>query len=76
MSLQSVAHNSKPEEFCSALFLSSSAEEKGPVEGEDSLDELGRDEQEYVRRRLRDELGREPSEEEVKEWLRRHTEGY
>jgi hypothetical protein len=53
-----------------------SAEEKGPADGDDSLEQAGRDEQEYLRRRLRDELGREPSEEEVNEWLRRHTEGY
>lgn len=52
-----------------------SADEKEP-EGDDALGEAGRDEREYVRRRLRDELGREPSEEEVNEWLRRHTEGY
>lgn len=25
---------------------------------------------------LRDELGREPTEEELDEWLRQHTEGY
>lgn len=55
-----------------------SSEERAPApEGEDaSLDEAGRDEREYVRRRLRDDLGREPSEEEVDEWLRQHTEGY
>jgi hypothetical protein len=52
------------------------AEEKEPADSDASLDEAGKDEHEYVRRRLRDELGREPSEEEVNEWLRRHTEGY
>lgn len=40
------------------------------------LDDAARGEQEYVRRRLREELGREPSEEEMDEWLREHTEGY
>lgn len=55
-----------------------SAEEEAHAEdgGDDSLDEAAETEREYVRRRLRDELGREPSEEEVDEWLRRHTEGY
>ena len=53
-----------------------SSEERAP-EGEDkSLDETAKDEREYVRRRLREALGREPSEEEVDEWLRQHTEGY
>ena len=48
-------------------------------EGEDdgaTLEDVARDEREYVRERLRGELGREPSEDEVSEWLRRHTEGY
>lgn len=41
-----------------------------------SLEDVVRDEEEVPRQRLRDQLGREPSEEEVKEWLRQHTEGY
>lgn len=53
-----------------------SSEEKAPDEDESSLEEAGRDEREYVRGRLLDELGREPTEEEVNEWLRHHTEGY
>ena len=44
--------------------------------GGDTLDDAARDEKEYVRGRLRGELGREPSEEELSEWLRQHTEGY
>lgn len=40
------------------------------------LEEAVREEREYVRRRLREELAREPTEEEVDDWLRRHTEGY
>ena len=46
---------------------------------EDAGDELegeARKEREYVRRRLREELQREPAEEELDEWLRQHTEGY
>jgi hypothetical protein len=48
-------------------------------ESEDSnapLDDAARNEREYVRQRLRDELKREPTEGEVDEWLRQHTEGY
>lgn len=41
-----------------------------------TLDETARKEQEYLRQRLREELKREPSEEELNEWLRQHTEGY
>ena len=41
-----------------------------------ALDETAQTEREYVRGRLREELKREPSEEEVDEWLRQHTEGY
>ncbi len=40
------------------------------------LEDAVRDEREYVRARLRGELQREPTEEEVDDWLRRHTEGY
>src|SRR5215213_642326 len=43
---------------------------------DDSLDEAAKDEREYVRRRLREELKREPTEQELDEWLRQHTEGY
>lgn len=40
------------------------------------LEDAARDEREYLRGRLRDELKREPTEEELSEWLRQHTEGY
>lgn len=40
------------------------------------LEEAARGEREYVRERLREDLGREPTEEETSDWLRRHTEGY
>lgn len=50
---------------------------EAPVpDGEEPLEEAVREEREYVRRRLHDELGHEPSEEEIDEWLRQHTEGY
>ena len=42
----------------------------------DTLDDVARRERDDMRPRLRDELGREPTEEELDEWLRRHTEGY
>lgn len=40
------------------------------------LNKIAKTEHEYLHRRLRDELGREPTEEELDEWLRQHTEGY
>jgi len=45
-------------------------------EHEPDLDGVVREEQEYLRERLRTELGREPSEDELNEWLREHTESY
>jgi hypothetical protein len=45
-------------------------------DGDRGLEDAARDEREYVRERLREELGREPAQEELDEWLRRHTEGY
>lgn len=55
-----------------------SSEEAGePDDAVDApLDDAARDEREYVRRRLREELQREPTEGELDEWLRQHTEGY
>ena len=40
------------------------------------LDDAARTERDYVRQRLGEELRREPTEQEVDEWLRQHTEGY
>lgn len=42
----------------------------------DTLDDVARREREDMRPRLRNELGREPTEDELDDWLRRHTEGY
>ncbi len=47
----------------------------GP-QSDDSLEDAARGEREYVRERLRGELDRDPTEEEVNDWLRKHTEGY
>lgn len=43
---------------------------------ENSLEETAQQEHEYLRQKLRDELQREPTEQETDEWLRQHTEGY
>lgn len=40
------------------------------------LSEAARAEHEFLHERLRQYLGREPTEEELDEWLRQHTEGY
>ena len=40
------------------------------------LEDVAKTEHRYLHERLRKELGREPTEEELDEWLRRHTEGY
>ena len=45
-------------------------------EADATLDDAARSERDYVRERLRGELKREPTESELDEWLRRHTEGY
>lgn len=44
--------------------------------GGETLADAARDEREVAAQRLRDELNRDPSDEEIDEWLRRHTEGY
>lgn len=43
---------------------------------DDGLGDAARGEREYVNQRLREELEREPTKEEIDEWLREHTEGY
>ena len=53
-----------------------SADETPAPDDDDSLEDAVREEREYVRSRLREELQREPTEEEIDEWLRQHTEGY
>ncbi len=42
----------------------------------DTLADASRDEREVAASRLREELNRDPTDEEIDEWLRRHTEGY
>jgi hypothetical protein len=53
-----------------------SNEERVGADGDDSLQTLSRDERDYARERLSRELGRDPTEDEIDEWLRRQTEGY
>ncbi len=43
---------------------------------ETKLEDVARTEHDYLHQRLRDDLGREPTEAELDEWLRQHTEGY
>ncbi|HEY0431653.1 MAG TPA: hypothetical protein VGC61_07530 [Pyrinomonadaceae bacterium] len=43
---------------------------------ESRLEDVARNEHEYLHERLREDLGREPTEAELDEWLRQHTEGY
>jgi hypothetical protein len=40
------------------------------------LEDVAKVEHQYLHQRLRDDLGREPTEAELDEWLRQHTEGY
>lgn len=47
-----------------------------PAGSGETLEDAARDEREYVRQRLRRELERDPTEEEISDWLRKHTEGY
>lgn len=53
-----------------------SEEKRSPDEVDAGLEDASRSEREYVRQRLREELGREPTEQELDEWLRQQTEGY
>jgi hypothetical protein len=45
-------------------------------EASPDLAEAAKEEQEFVRLRLAEELGREPTPAELDEWLREHTESY
>lgn len=46
------------------------------TKGGETLADAARDEREVAARRLRQELNRDPSDEEIDDWLRHHTEGY
>lgn len=55
-----------------------SRDDEEKIEGAESrrLEDIAESEHEYLHQRLREDLGREPTEEELDEWLRQHTEGY
>lgn len=53
-----------------------STEDKKEDGLDSELEQVAKTEHEYLHERLRTELGREPTEEELDEWLRQHTEGY
>jgi hypothetical protein len=59
-----------------ASFMERNMKIVKPEQDDATLDDAARSEREYVRGRLREELKREPTEPEVDEWLRQHTEGY
>jgi hypothetical protein len=67
-------------EICHDVVASPTVSSSGETPDEQDtgtpLEDAARAEREYVRQRLREELQREPTEEEVDEWLRQHTEGY
>ena len=46
------------------------------TDGGETLADAARDEREVASDHLRDELNRDPTDEEIDEWLRRQTEGY
>jgi hypothetical protein len=54
----------------------SSKDQEPETKDSSELTDVVREENEFLRERLRTELGREPSLEELDEWLRQHTEGY
>jgi hypothetical protein len=64
--------------FSFAAASEGSAESAGEDEsgGDATLEDAAEHEHEYLRQRLRDELQREPTEDELNAWLREHTEGY
>lgn len=53
-----------------------SCEVKIMSDDEHALENAAAEEEQFVRERLRQELGRDPTEEEVSAWLREHTESY
>ena len=58
------------------VLMTSGNDETEEVEPGSGLEDAAETEHKYLHERLRAELGREPSEEELDEWLRQHTEGY
>jgi len=46
------------------------------ADGSSKLEDVAKTEHAYLHQRLREDLGREPTEKELDDWLRQHTEGY
>src|SRR6185295_7353592 len=57
------------------MTLNDEENQEGKTE-ENGLGDVAQNEHEYLHQRLREDLGREPTEAELDEWLRQHTEGY
>ena len=53
-----------------------SSDDEVREQASNELSDVAREESEFLQARLRQELGREPTPEELDEWLRQHTEGY
>jgi len=58
------------------MNLKDEPEESAEPSSSMELNEIAEAEHEYLHQRLRQELGRQPTEQELEEWLRQHTEGY
>ncbi len=56
-------------------MTSENQKDESPIP-QSELGAVAESEHQYLHQRLRDELGREPTEEELNDWLRQHTEGY
>jgi hypothetical protein len=51
-------------------------ESRAPEDADNGLEDAARSERDYARERVREELQREPTEQEIDDWLRQQTEGY
>ena len=52
------------------------SEDESGARLDDSLQDLAREQRDLARERLSSDLGRDPNEDEIDDWLRRQTEGY
>jgi hypothetical protein len=57
-------------------FDDEQSKDSANTDSDGKLEDVAQTEHEYLHGRLREELGREPTEAELDEWLRQHTEGY
>lgn len=58
------------------LVMTLEDEENKVADKNAKLEDVALSEHKYLHQRLQQDLGREPTEEELDEWLRQHTEGY